>query len=165
MYIKYVANIGSIANLKSDLQALLTGTTDINSLSSMCNKDESTIVTTLPCTWTLHDDSAGTNKFCIKNVAYDNPDQYHYVVFTIANTSIAFSIYETWDTATNTGAYGSTTVSLSFSDITTTPSVFYIITYGSNIFIDVSSTVLMYRQLSSFFMLLIVIPPNMLITC
>jgi hypothetical protein len=104
MFAKYVYNAGTQANFLSDIVALMTGESNKNNLSSMCNKDTTTITSTLAAGWTVHDASAGTNKVCVKALLPNSVDTYKYVVIDTNNaTYCRFLVYETWDNSAHTG--------------------------------------------------------------
>ena len=104
MYAQYAYNIGTQAELLSDIVAILTGTTDKESLSATCNKPDTTITSVVTSGWTVHDADAGTNKVCIKSEVYDTPGTYKYVVVdTSATTNVKLTVYGTWSNVSHTG--------------------------------------------------------------
>jgi len=90
------------ANVLSDLVAIFTGTTDVNSLSASCNKSLTTITATTPAGWTLHDGSSGTNKKVIKAPYLDSGDKY-VELDSYSTTNITLYMYETFNATTHTG--------------------------------------------------------------
>ncbi len=85
--------------------AILTGTTDVNTLSASCDKANSLITTSLtPAGWTLHDDAAGTNTKVIKAPIADNPSQFKYQYLSTNNVGYFENrLYETWNATTHVG--------------------------------------------------------------
>ncbi|MBF0629105.1 MAG: hypothetical protein HQL91_12885 [Magnetococcales bacterium] len=118
MYSKYVYLAGaSAANILADLVAILTGETVVANLSASCDKAQTTILSTIPAGWSLHDGSAGTNAKTIKAPLADDATKFKYVVLD-ANTAgyIQTKVYETWDATAHTGtniAYNSNSPSAS----------------------------------------------------
>ncbi|MBF0108674.1 MAG: hypothetical protein HQL76_05825 [Magnetococcales bacterium] len=105
MYAKYVYNAGStVANVLSDVTALLTGESDLNNLSTRCNKGQSALVADVAAGWLLHDATAGTNARALKAPLADNPNAFKFVVLDF-NTSgyVLTKVYETWNNTTHTG--------------------------------------------------------------
>jgi hypothetical protein len=88
----------------SDVVAILTGTTDKDTLSASCDKASTTITSVVAAGWTVHDSSAGTNAVCIKAPLADNASAYKYVVVdTNTAGSVYTKVYETWSDSTHTG--------------------------------------------------------------
>lgn len=104
MYAAYCYKAGSnIANILSDLTLLITGTTDINALSTDCVKANTSLVSVVPSGWTLFDNAAGTNQKCIRAVNQDDIS-YKYVILSLPDSStIRLVLYESWNATTHTG--------------------------------------------------------------
>lgn len=117
MYTSLFYNSGiTPANLLSDAVALCTGETNVNNLSTSCDKVNTVINTSSNSAgWTIHDNSAGTNAICLKAPISDNETQFKYVVIDTNSTGYIYTkVYETWDSGTHTGTnicYGSNTSS------------------------------------------------------
>jgi len=118
MYASYFYNITTAADLLADVVAILTGTTDVNSLGTKCDKTN-TIIYNDYCNagWEVYDAAAGTNAQCLRAVVNDDASTYKYVVIDTNSAGyIMTKLYETWNSSTHTGtniAYGSTTSSYS----------------------------------------------------
>ncbi|MBF0421331.1 MAG: hypothetical protein HQL78_14365 [Magnetococcales bacterium] len=131
MFTKYAYSASATAaNILADLLAILTGETVVANLSASCDKPNTSILSTIPAGWALHDAAAGTNARAIKSPLADNANAFKYVVLDL-NTAgfIQTKVYETWDATGHTGtnlAYGSniTTACQQFS--TTLPGTVYI---------------------------------------
>lgn len=103
MYAKYEYNSGATqANILADLVAILTGTTDVNTLSASCNKAASTITSTVAAGWTVHDASAGSNKQVLKAPYVDNGSAYKYTEITVSASEIQLHVNETWNETAHT---------------------------------------------------------------
>lgn len=115
MRAKYIYNAGaSQGNVLSDLIAILTGTTDVNSLSAACNKTTSYITSVVAAGWTVHDASAGSYQQVIKAPHAKNGALQKYVLVNFVNTGYVNIVgYETWDATGHTGtnATGNTVAS------------------------------------------------------
>ncbi len=100
---KYL-NGATAANVLADVVAILTGTTDVNTLSASCDKVNSSIFSTNAAGWEMHDASAGTNSVVLKAAVHDNASQYKYMWLT-TNTAGYFgcALYETWNATSHTG--------------------------------------------------------------
>jgi hypothetical protein len=104
MYTQYRYTSGAtVANVLSDLVALLTGETNKANLSASCDQANTTITSTIAAGWTLHDGSSGTNKQVVKAAYTDDPSNYKYVEVEMTSTTIALYLYETFDSGTHTG--------------------------------------------------------------
>lgn len=102
---QYVYGAGATAaNILADLVAILTGETDVNTLSASCNKAFTTIESITPSGWTLHDAAAGPNAQCIKAPLADDPETFKYVVID-TNTAgyVLTKVYEAWNATTHVG--------------------------------------------------------------
>lgn len=105
MYAKYVYNAGA-NNLQvlSDLILLATGTTDVNLLSASCSKASTTIISTIPAGWTLHDNAASSTSKVIKAPYVDNASSYKYVQILVDSaTSLSVKGCEDWNATSHTG--------------------------------------------------------------
>jgi hypothetical protein len=105
MYAIYTyKSTATAAQVVADVVAIVTGTTDVSTLSDSCDKPASSITSVIPAGWELHDASAGTNAICVKAPLADDITKYKYVVLD-TNTSgyIYTKVYETWNASTHTG--------------------------------------------------------------
>lgn len=103
MYAKYEYNSGATqANILADLVLILTGTTDVNSLSASCNKTNSTITATVAAGWTVHDASAGSGKQVLKAAYVDDGSKFKYAELTVTASEIQLHGNETWDNSAHT---------------------------------------------------------------
>lgn len=106
MYAKYtyLANITQ-AQLLSDIVAILTGTTNVASLSAGCDQANTTISTAYdPAGWTLHDSAAGTNAQVIKAPCVGAPTTYKYVEINTNTAGQLFTaLWEGWNAGTHVG--------------------------------------------------------------
>lgn len=101
---KYL-NGATQANVLADVVAILTGTTDVNTLSASCDKVASSVLTSSTAAgWQMHDASAGTNAVVLKAPVTDDPTKFKYMWLS-TNTAGAFSniFYETWNATTHIG--------------------------------------------------------------
>lgn len=103
MFARYEYQAGtSVANLLSDITAILTGETNKVNLSASCVQNMSYIVSTVASGWTLHDNSAGTNKKAFSAPCLDSTVKY----FTVdCNTAgyVLIGGYESWNQITHAG--------------------------------------------------------------
>lgn len=92
----------SVANLLSDVVAVLTGTTDKATLSASIIQNTSYIESTVSAGWTIHDANPGTNK---KVLSAPNPDGTAKYVLLDANTAgyLLISCFESWNSSTHVG--------------------------------------------------------------
>jgi len=118
MFARYNYIAGStVANIMADIVAILTGTTDKNTLSASCDKTNTYIYNTYTnAEWILHDASAGTNQVVLKGARFDDPTNYEYALLDFDTVASKFGVklYETWNETTHTGtnvAYVSTNLS------------------------------------------------------
>lgn len=106
MYATYIYGAGATqANILADIILLLTGTTDVNSLSDACIKASSSITAAVNVAgWSVYDASAGTNAQCLRAAVADNASQYKYIVLD-ANTAgcLKCKVYEGWNSSTHVG--------------------------------------------------------------
>lgn len=106
MYATYVYGAGATAaNILADVIAILTGTTDVNSLSASCTKASSSIdVSSCVAGWEVYDASAGTNARCLRAAVADNGTQYKYMVVDTNTAGVIHTkIYEGWNSSTHVG--------------------------------------------------------------
>jgi len=104
MYTIYTYSAGATqANLLLDLVAILTGTTDPNSLSASCNKSLTTITATTPAGWTLHDANSGTNKQVIKSPCLEGLAYKYAEISLYSTTAFTMYLYEDFNNSTHTG--------------------------------------------------------------
>lgn len=105
MFAAYSYNAGiSSANFLSDVVAILTGETNVNNLSSGCNKSLSTINTTYSSAgWTIHDANAASNRVVIKAVCADGVTTKYVSLDTQTTGKLSHCGNETWDATTHTG--------------------------------------------------------------
>ncbi|MEO5350043.1 MAG: hypothetical protein H7836_10385 [Magnetococcus sp. YQC-3] len=109
-FFKYVYLPDTVANIKAnvlaDLVLMMTGTTNVNSLSTLCDKANSLIVSDVPAGWTLHDNAAGTNAKCLKAPMADDPTAFKYVVLdTNSDAYCMQKLYYSWDATAHTGKF------------------------------------------------------------
>ena len=105
MYSKYAYSAGATtANILADVVAIVTGETNVNNLSSSCDKANSSIVADVAAGWTLHDAAAGTNAKTVKAALADDAATFKYLILdTNTASSILTKVYETWDAGAHTG--------------------------------------------------------------
>ncbi|MFZ5531484.1 MAG: hypothetical protein ACOY4U_10620 [Pseudomonadota bacterium] len=106
MFARYNYKAGStLANVIADIVAILTGTTNVNSLSADCDTANSLILNTYAnASWVVHDSAAGTNKQVLKGARFDDGTSYEYLMLDF-NTSgyVIMLMYETWNATTHAG--------------------------------------------------------------
>lgn len=147
MFAAYSYNSGiSQANFLSDVVAIITGETDVNNLSSGCNKAASSILTTYSTSgWTVHDSAAASNRVVVKAPCADGVK----TKYVILDTQTAGVLYhggaETWDAATHSGT--NYLAGSSFTNITelnpgfsTTAGTMFIYANAQNIIISFKTT-------------------------
>lgn len=110
MFFQYTYLPDTLANMQTnvlaDIVAIVTGTTNVNSLSAGCDKSNSLIVSDVPAGWTLHDAAAGTNARCVKAPIADDPAAFKYVVLdTNSVGNILQKLYYSWDATAHTGKF------------------------------------------------------------
>lgn len=96
----------TIADVESDVIAVLTGETDKSNLSASINQGASSIVSTIAAGWTVWDSSTGqANEQILRAPTVDDASQYKYAIlrFNLASSDreLRFSICEEWDVDTN----------------------------------------------------------------
>lgn len=117
MYASYFYNAGgTVADILSDVVAMLTGETTVANLSASCDKTSTTITATASVAgWSVYDASAGTNAQVLRAAVHDNANQFKYLLVDTNNAGyILITPYETWDNTLHNGtynAYQSTTIS------------------------------------------------------
>jgi hypothetical protein len=107
-FFRYAYNADTVANMQAnvlaDVVAIVTGTTNVNSLSSGCNKADTLIISDVAAGWTLHDNAAGTNAKCVKAQFADDPTAFKYVVLdTNSAGEMTLKLYSSWDATAHTG--------------------------------------------------------------
>lgn len=94
----------SRTNITADVVKFLTGETNKANLSSDLVQANSSILSTIPAGWSVHDASAGTNMQCIKAPCADDAAAYKYVVISHATTTELMTIgYDSWNATTHVG--------------------------------------------------------------
>lgn len=116
MYAKYTwLSTATEAQVRADLVALATGTTDINSLSASCDKAFTSIVANTTATnWTVHDADASATSQVLRSLNADGTT-YKYAQFTINNGTFNMTGWEAWDSVTHVGTNRTTTNGLAMS--------------------------------------------------
>ena len=111
MFSQYTYKAGStLANVLSDIIAILTGETDKNNLSSDCELTSTSIWSTVAAGWTLHDAAAGADAQCIKALCEDGVTYKYVVIDMSATNTLVTKVYESWDAVGHSGTnlcYGS----------------------------------------------------------
>jgi hypothetical protein len=107
MYAKYAYTAAAtVANVMSDLVALLTGESNKANLSAGCDQANTEIIATIPAGWTLHDAAAGTNKQVLKAPFSYNGSLFKFLMLDHSlntNTRLTLYGYETWNEVAHTG--------------------------------------------------------------
>lgn len=116
MFAKYEYQVGAtLANVMSDIVALLTGETNKANLSADCVQANTYIISTVAAGWTVYDAIAGTNAQCLRALDVGS-STYKYLVVDLNSTGRLLSkTYESWDSGAYTGtnlAYNSDNVDL-----------------------------------------------------
>ncbi|MBF0186006.1 MAG: hypothetical protein HQM06_16675 [Magnetococcales bacterium] len=105
MYAKYVYSAGSSqAQVLADVVAILTGTTDVATLSASCNKALSSITATVAAGWAVHDVSAAINAQALRAANADSSSYKYVVIDTNTAGAIFAKVYESWDAGTHVGS-------------------------------------------------------------
>lgn len=143
MYIQYktLAN-WSGQDLVSDITALFTGTTDVNTLSASCDKVNTSLLTnSVSAGWTLLDNVGDASYSRVLTAPdYTGSTTKYLKIRYNAGNPLVFNLYTTWNTVTHTGTdvtpdtYLSTGVTTTVSlllYILITPEYFVILGYQS----------------------------------
>lgn len=117
MFAKYEYQAGStLANIMSDIVALLTGETVVANLSADCVDANSYIFSTVAAGWTVYDAAAGTNAQCLRALNLDG-STYKYLVVDLNTANKMYGkVYQSWDAGAHTGtnlSYNSDSATLS----------------------------------------------------
>jgi len=111
MFARYNYSAGAtLANIKADIVAILTGTTDKATLSASCDQANTYIYNTYTnAEWILHDNAAGTNKVVLKGARFDDPTSYEYLMldFYSVEDGLVINLYETWNSTSHIGTNAS----------------------------------------------------------
>lgn len=135
MFAKYqYTSSATQAQVQADLLLILTGTTNLASLSASCNQANSSISTTYDVAgWTSYDTAAYTNGFCVRALQQDGVT-YKYMLFNASsNTVWTTAIAEDWDNGAHTGTNVVTTSNLAWA--ASSGGIFWIYASGSTIII------------------------------
>ncbi len=124
MFAKYEYQAGSsLANIMSDIVAILTGETVVANLSADCVDANSYINSTDAAGWTVYDAIAGTNAQCLRALNAD-ASTYKYIVIDLNTANKLFcKVYQSWDSGAHTGtnlAYNSDNTTQGCQKIDTT---------------------------------------------
>jgi hypothetical protein len=103
-----------VDTFKNDVVSVLTGTTDINSLSAYVNRTTSYLISTLPAGWTVNDPDAGPNSVVVRPNQADVTYSPVKLDFGSNNSYLLVGPYESWDAGTNNGT------NLAYNGLTTT---------------------------------------------
>jgi len=120
MYAEYHYKAGStITNILNDIAAMLTGETNVASLSGDCITANSVIISAVAAGWTEHDYATGINSRIIKSPHADNAALYKYLEIVYqATDQLYFRAYETWDAGSNTGTNVTSPTSTMYINLT-----------------------------------------------
>jgi len=104
MFAKYEYAAGSsLANIMSDIVAILTGETVVANLSVACVDANSYINSTDAAGWTVYDAAAGTNAQCLRALDAD-ASTYKYIVVDLNTANKQYcKVYESWNPGAHTG--------------------------------------------------------------
>jgi hypothetical protein len=91
-----------VANLLSDIIALLTGTTDKASLSASIIQNTSYIESSVAAGWTVHDANPGTSKKVLSAPNADGSTKYVLVDLSVAGF-VGLTAYESWNATSHVG--------------------------------------------------------------
>lgn len=104
MYAVYNYQAGSTqANVLNDLVKILTGETNKANLSANCVQANTSILSTVPAGWTLHDAAAGTNTQNIKALNQDGTTYKYFSLQMTSTTTMSGAFYESWNAIAHTG--------------------------------------------------------------
>ncbi|OQY56435.1 MAG: hypothetical protein B6247_04055 [Candidatus Parabeggiatoa sp. nov. 2] len=98
---EYVEN-SQKSEILADLVAIFTGESDPSNLSDSCNKANTSIISTVPAGWTLHDAAASANSQVVKAPYVDDANSYKYVEIML-QSRLGLSGYESFDANSHTG--------------------------------------------------------------
>ena len=132
MFVQYKTNTTwTPADLVSDVTAILTGTSDVNSLSASCDKANSALLAnTTAAGWSLHDNIGGADYARVISAPDYTGSITKYVRIRYqAGYPLIFNISTTWNNVTHTGTDVTTyNCSMSTGSVsTTTPLLLYIL--------------------------------------
>lgn len=108
----YLENI-SKENFLSDIVSICIGETNVNNLSSGCNKELTTINTSSTLAgWSLYDSTAYTNEtyspaMCLRSPLNDNATKYKYSLLSTRDYltyGLRHYLYDNWNNLTHTGS-------------------------------------------------------------
>ncbi len=131
MYIQYKTNTSwNGADLISDLSSIITGSTDISSLSASCDKPNSTIIAnSVAASWTLFDNVGDVTYSRVFSAPDYTGTTTKYIKLHYNSTGgIVMTGYSGWNPTTHVGTDTTTSTGLSNSSVTTTlPLILYIL--------------------------------------
>nr|CRH06554.1 Conserved protein of unknown function [Candidatus Magnetococcus massalia] len=103
MYLDYHYHEGaSTSEIRSDLIAVLTGESDPANLSASCDKAKTSLITSVPAGWSLHDPAVDSYADVIKAPVSDNPTQFKHVSLYLNSTILYLKVHQDWDATTHT---------------------------------------------------------------
>jgi hypothetical protein len=132
MYAVYNYKAGSTqAQVLSDIISILTGTTNVASLSASCVQSNTSITSTVAAGWSVWDASAGTNWQMLRTLAQDGVTYKYWGIQLNGISTFLCFIAETWNASTHAGTNACTTGSGSWD--ATNGGYFYIYATAKNI--------------------------------
>lgn len=102
---KYDYTAGStVTNVLNDIVSLLTGTTNMSTLSANCIQISSALTSdgSRLAGWTVWDASSGVGTVCVRALNVDGTT-YKYMVIAVDSNVLTFKVYESWNATTHVG--------------------------------------------------------------
>lgn len=120
MYIKYTSTAThTMENVLADLVKLITGTTNLATLSANCDQANTMIIAnTIPAGWTLHDDISIYDQ--VVKAPHESGSIQKYAWLSTGTGYISIKTYQTWDNVAHTGTIQSTNIYLATNTIALT---------------------------------------------
>lgn len=104
MYAVYNYKAGSTqAQVLADLIAILTGTTNVASLSASCVQGNTSILATEAAGWSVFDAAAGANQQVLRALNQDGTTYKYLSITATSTTAFTFAMYESWNASTHVG--------------------------------------------------------------
>lgn len=134
MYAVYCYNINSTpVSVLGDLIKIITGETNKANLSALCVQANTSIISTVPAGWTVHDAFAASNAQVVRALNQDGIT-YKYCYWSTTSAQLQQATYETWDASLHTGTYA-TSLNITSNINTAAGGYLYIYATAKNIYV------------------------------
>lgn len=105
MYAVYSYDLNSTpASVLGDLIKIITGETNKDNLSAQCVKANTSIISTVPAGWSVHDAFAASNAQVVRAINQDGIT-YKYCYWATTEGQLQQATYETWNASLHTGTF------------------------------------------------------------